>query len=75
MFEEIFKSKWFTVAALVLIGFLVASLVKTTPLVLTAVKEVKNLDQKIADVKKTDLELQKLGDYLKAMPILNSRHA
>ncbi len=64
MFNEILHSKWFTVIALIVAGFLVISFLKIEPALVATNKELNNLDKKIAEVKRSASELERLGDYL-----------
>ena len=49
-----------------MLGFLAVSVIKLEPVLVDARKEVRNLDQKIADLKRADSEQKKLGDYFKS---------
>lgn len=48
------------------VGFLIMSLIKIEPALLTIRKELKNLDKKIAEVRQSTFELERLGSYLKS---------
>ena len=48
------------------ITFFLVSTIKLEPQLVAVRKELKNLNQKIDEVKKSSLELEKLGDYMKS---------
>src|SRR3989344_5703024 len=64
MFKEVLQSRWFTVAALVIGGVFFILIIKLEPAIVLVSKELKNINQKIDEVEKNNLELDKLGDYL-----------
>lgn len=66
MFRNILRSGWFTAAAAVVAGFLLISLIKIEPVLVTTRNELKNLDKKIAEVERLASELERLGDYAKS---------
>lgn len=66
MFKDILQSKWFTVVILLVIGFFLVSVIKLEFPLKVVRKELKNLNQKIDEVEKSSLELEKLSDYLKS---------
>lgn len=66
MFNKILQSGWFTAITVVIVGFLLISLIKIEPALITTHKELKNLDKKIAEVEQSASELERLGDYLKS---------
>ena len=45
-------------------GFFLISIIKLEPAIVLVSKELKNINQKIDEVEKNNLELDKLGDYL-----------
>ncbi|MEK7153960.1 MAG: septum formation initiator family protein, partial [Patescibacteria group bacterium] len=65
MLKSVLQSRWFTFAAVIVIGFFLLLIVKLKPSLETVNQKVNNLDQKIAEAEKSRLELEKLGDYLK----------
>jgi cell division protein FtsB len=65
MLKSVLQSRWFTFAAVIVIGFFLLLIVKLKPSLETVSQKVNNLDQKIAEAEKSRLELEKLGDYLK----------
>ena len=65
MFNDILRSKWFAAAAVVLAGFFLASLLKIKPALVTTRKELNNLDTKVAEIKQSISEFERLGNYLK----------
>ena len=66
MFKSILQSRWFTAAAVVLIGFFLISLIKIQPVLTTTQKELRNLDKKIAEAERSASELERLKDYLQS---------
>ena len=64
MFNDILHSKWFTIGALIAAGFFVVSFLKIEPALVATNKELNNLDKKIAEVKRSASELERLGGYL-----------
>ena len=50
--------------AVVTAGFLIISLIKIEPALVTTRKELNNLDKKIAEIKQSTSELKRLGGYL-----------
>lgn len=65
MFNRILQSKWFTAAAVIIVGFLLASLIKIEPVLMATRKELKNLDTKIAEIEQSAAELERLGEYIR----------
>src|SRR3989344_4528539 len=66
MFKSILQSRWFTAAAVVLIGFFLISLIKIQPVLTTTQKELENLDKKITEAERSASELERLKDYLQS---------
>lgn len=66
MFKDILQSKWFTVAILAMAGFFSLSIVKLSLPLITVSRELKNINQKIDEAKKSNLELEELGSYLQS---------
>lgn len=66
MFRDILESRWFTAAIIAIVGFFSISVIKLSLPIITISKELKNIDQKIDETKKTSLELEKLGSYLQS---------
>jgi len=66
MLKGVLQSKWFTPVAIAVIGLVSISLIKTVPLVGTAVREAANINQKIENLKASNKEAEGLGDYLKS---------
>lgn len=64
MFNRILKSGWFTAIISIVLGFLLLSLIKIRPAILTARDELKNLENKIAEVNKSISESERLAEYL-----------
>ena len=66
MLRGILQSRWFTLAAVAVIGLVGMSLFKIVPSAEVAFQEKENLDQKISGLKQSSQEIEKLGDYLKS---------
>lgn len=66
MLRDILESRWFTAAIIAIVGFFSISVIKLSLPIITISKELKNIDQKIDETKKTSLELEKLGAYLQS---------
>lgn len=66
MFNNILRSKWFTVAAFAALIFIAVSFLKIGPALVAVNKESNSLDKKIADVKKTASDIERLGGYFKS---------
>ncbi len=50
----------------VVVGFLVISLIKIEPTLVTTRRELDNLNKKIAETEQSAFELERLGDYIKS---------
>ena len=70
MFKSVLQSRWFTILAVIVIGFFLLLIIKLRPSLETVSQEVNNLDQKIAEAEQNLSELQKLGDYFKSVAYL-----
>ncbi len=70
MFKSVLQSRWFTILAVIVIGFFLLLIIKLKPSLETVSQEVNNLDQKIAETERGLSELQKLGDYFKSIAYL-----
>ena len=64
--KSILQSKWFTFAAVVIIGFFLLLIIKLQPSLKTVGQEINNLNQKIAETEKSRSELEKLKDFAKS---------
>lgn len=51
---------------IVLVGLLVTSLINTEPMLVRTNKELESLNKKIAEVKQSASERERLGDYLRS---------
>ena len=73
MLNKILQSRWFTAAAVVIIGFFLISLIKIQPVLTTTQKELNNLDKKIAEAEQSASELERLKDYLQSSAYLEKQ--
>lgn len=70
MFKKILQSKIFTVLMVLAAGFLVFSLLRVQQPLGDLRNEAKNIDQKIAEIKKQEETAKKENDYLKSAAFL-----
>jgi cell division protein FtsB len=63
---SVLQSKWFTVLAVVVIGFFSILIVKLRQPLTAVTKELENINQKISEIEKSRLELKRLEDYIKS---------
>ena len=66
MLKEILQSRWFTLAAVTVMGLVAISLFKIVPLAEVALHEKQNLEQKIIELKQENQQAQGFADYLKS---------
>lgn len=64
MFKSILQSRWFAVAAMVMLGFLAISFMRIQPAIVEVRKEHENLENKITEIKESNFERERLGEYL-----------
>ena len=64
MFRSILQSRWFTVIAILIVGFFAVSLIKIAPVLVITDREATSLNQRIAEIKQAASELEKFGDFL-----------
>jgi cell division protein FtsB len=70
MLKIVLQSRWFTFLAVIAIGFFLLLIIKLQPSLETITKETDNLDQKIAEVEKNSLEMEKIRGYLNSADYL-----
>lgn len=68
--KNILQSRWFTILAVIVIGFFSLLIIKLKPSLEAVSQEVNNQNQKIAEAEQGLSELQKLGEYFKSTAYL-----
>ncbi len=66
MFKNILQLRLFTVLIVIVGGFFLISIIRIAPSIVSVNKEVGNLDNKIAEVKKNNDALEKQREYFKS---------
>lgn len=66
MFNGFWQSKLFTLLALVMIFFLAAALLRMQPQKVVVEKKIKNFQDKIFELEKSNADLARLLDYFKS---------
>ncbi|HEY4507097.1 MAG TPA: septum formation initiator family protein [Candidatus Paceibacterota bacterium] len=70
MFHRILQSKFVSGALFVLVGFLLISVLRFQPALVSVKKELANVENKIEEADKSKLEYERLGEYFKSAAYL-----
>lgn len=62
--KNLLQSRLITLGLVLIIGFFLLSIIKLQPALVSARKEIKNIDQKISEIERQRREAEKLGEYL-----------